>query len=230
MRIALLEDDAAQAAAVRAAVERAGHAVSLFADGDALLRALSRETFDLLLLDWMVPGKSGVEVVRWARGHLPPALPVLMLTSRSTGEDIIEGLEAGADDYVPKPVDPAVLVARITALLRRAYPASDAPVVEIAGFSFEKATGVVTRGGERIELTAKECELALLLFRNIGRPLSRAYLLETVWNRNPDVPTRTLDAHISRVRTKLGLRPDHGFQLGPVYSFGYRLEQLGAEN
>lgn len=229
MRIALLEDDAAQAATVKAVVAAGGHAATLFADGDALVRALSRETFDLLLLDWMVPGKSGVEVVRWARRHLPPGLPVLMLTSRSTGEDIIEGLEAGADDYVPKPVDPPVLLARIAALLRRAYPASDAPVVEIAGFSFEKATGVVTRGGERIELTAKECELALLLFRNLGRPLSRAYLLETVWNRNPDVPTRTLDAHISRVRTKLGLRPENGFQLGPVYSFGYRLEQLGAE-
>jgi len=229
MRIALLEDDAAQAAAVKAAVAGAGHAVTLFADGEALVRALGRETFDLLLLDWMVPGKSGIEVVRWARGHLPPTLPVLMLTSRSTGDDIVEGLAAGADDYVPKPVDPPVLLARIAALLRRAYPASDAPVVEIAGFSFEKATGIVTRGDERFELTAKECELALLLFRNLGRPLSRAYLLETVWNRNPDVPTRTLDAHISRVRTKLGLRPDHGFQLGPVYSFGYRLEQLGAE-
>lgn len=225
MRIAVLEDDPEQGARALQILRDAGHDVYHYADGDAIVRALRRETFDLVMLDWMVPKRTGLEVVEWARANLDAKLPILLVTSRGDSDDIVTGLEAGADDYVVKPFDANVLVARITAALRRAYPAGETPaVVEINGYRFDSTTDVVTVPHGPVQLTAKEFALALLLFQNLSRALSRAYVLERVWGRNPDLPTRTLDAHISRVRTKLNLRPEAGYRLVPVYSYGYRLE------
>jgi DNA-binding response OmpR family regulator len=225
LRIAVLEDDPEQSARAIQILRDAGHDVYHYPDGDAIVRALRRETFDLVMLDWMVPKRSGIEVVRWARANIDSALPILLVTSRGDSDDIVAGLEAGADDYVVKPFDAKVLVARITAALRRAYPAEDAPpIVEIAGFRFDSTTDTVTTPDGPVTLTAKEFALSLLLFQNMSRALSRAYVLERVWGRNPDLPTRTLDAHVSRVRVKLNLRPEAGFRLVPVYSYGYRLE------
>jgi len=120
-----------------------------------------------------------------------------------------------------------VLIARVNALLRRAYPAKAAEGVETFGdYGFNAPAETVSVGGETVNLTAKEFGLALLLFRNTHRALSRAHILEAVWGRNPDLATRTLDMHISRIRTKLNLRPENGFRLSPVYSYGYRLERL----
>lgn len=226
MRIGLLEDDLALAVHVEKSLAAADHTCEHFVDGQTLLRALRRDTFDMLILDWNVPGFSGCEVLQWMKENLENAPPALMLTSRSTEEDIVAGLNAGADDYVIKPVTVAVLLARVDALARRAYPLLPERVEVFDDYSFDTASGTLSRSGEPVNLTAKEFALALMLFRNMHRALSRAYLFEALWGLNPDVPTRTLDVHISNVRTKLNLRPVNGYKLAPIYAYGYRLEAL----
>ena len=181
----------------------------------------------MLVIHWQSPDSSGIEVLRWARERLPASLPVLLMTNQADEDDIVAGLAAGADDYIIKPIRRGELVARIQALLRRAYPTQNAAEqIQFGDYVFETRTGRLTMKGNVIELTQKEFDLALLLFRNIGRPLSRAYILEAVWSRDIEVPSRTMDTHISRIRSKLQLRPENGYRLAPVYSYGYRLEQL----
>jgi DNA-binding response OmpR family regulator len=204
-----------------------GHVVLELRSGRQMLRALRQESFDLVLLDWEVPDLSGLEILKWTRENLDPAPPVIMITARAGESDIVTGLTSGADDYVTKPVQDSVLRARVEAMIRRAYPSPPSRGVEVFGeHVFDLTAGVVTVSGEPVTLKPKEFALALMLFRNLQRPLSRGHLLEAVWGRNPDLPTRTLDAHISRIRIELGLRPDKGLRLSSVYSFGYRLERV----
>lgn len=227
MRIAVLDDDPSQTELVCKILSAAGHVCHPFANGRDILHQLRRESYDMLILDWQVPDVSGPEVTRWAREKLPPNLPILFMTSRSGEDDIVEGLAVGADDYMIKPIRRNELVARVQALLRRAYPSQNATEqIQFGRYVFEIRSGQLTFGGVPVELTQKEFNLALLFFRNLGRPLSRAYILEAVWSRNIEIPSRTMDTHVSRVRSKLELRPENGFRLAPVYSYGYRLEQV----
>jgi DNA-binding response OmpR family regulator len=155
---------------------------------------------------------------------------MLLVTSRTAEADIVEGLAAGADDYLAKPLSPALLAGKIAALLRRAYPLpSGAGTEHHGGFEFDAAGATVRLDGVVIPVTAKEFALALVLFRNLERALSRTYLTDAVWGTEPGVTSRSLDMHISRVRTKLDLRPEHGFRLTPIYSYGYRLERVRVE-
>lgn len=227
MRIAVLDDDRSQTDLVCKVLSSAGHACYSFLSGEEMLNQLRRESFDMLIIDWQVPDLSGADVLRWARGKLTANLPVLFMTSRSGEDDIVAGLAAGADDYMIKPIRRGELVARVQALLRRAYPSQN-PVeqIQFGHYIFETRTGRLSMDGIAIEVTQKEFDLALLFFRNLGRPLSRAYILEVVWARDIEVPSRTMDTHVSRVRSKLQLRPENGFRLAPVYSYGYRLEQI----
>jgi DNA-binding response OmpR family regulator len=227
MRIAVLDDDHSQTDLVCQVLTSAGHTCHSFDSGREMLNRLRRESYDMLIIHWQVPDISGSEVLRWARERLPANLPVLFMTSRSGEDDIVAGLAAGADDYMIKPIRRGELVARVQALLRRAYPAQKAlEQIQFGDYIFEVRTGRLTIKGNPVELTQKEFDLALLFFRNIGRPLSRAYILEAVWARDIEVPSRTMDTHVSRVRSKLQLRPEYGFRLAPVYSYGYRLEQI----
>ncbi|WP_157221175.1 response regulator transcription factor [Flavisphingomonas formosensis] len=227
MRIAILDDEPTLASHVEKIITAAGHVCQVFHSGRRLVNVLHHETFDLLLLDWNVPDLSGIAVLRWMREHLEGHPPVLLLTSRTSEEDIVEGLRMGADDYVLKPVQAAVLLARIEAVLRRAYPSPRVGSIErFDDYLFDTGEESIEWAGRRIAMTSKEFLLALLLFRNQHRALSRAYIFEALWGRNPDLPTRTLDAHISKVRSKLNLRPDNGYKLVPVYAYGYRLEKL----
>jgi len=227
MRIAVLDDDRNQTDLVCQVLGGAGHACHPFQSGRDLLNQLRRESFDMLILDWQVPDLSGAEVLSWAREKLPANLPVLFMTSRSGEDDIIAGLAAGADDYMIKPIRRGELQARVQALLRRAYPSQNAvEQIQFGNFIFETRTSRLTVSGAPVDVTQKEFDLALLFFRNLGRPLSRAYILEAVWDRDVEIPSRTMDTHVSRVRSKLQLRPENGFRLAPVYSYGYRLEQI----
>lgn len=228
MRLAVLEDDPSLSDLIEAVLESAGHTVHLFRDCRSLKVALRQESFDLLLLDWHLPDSEGVEVLAWAREHCDPCPPVIMVTSRSQDSDIVTALEAGADDYITKPIVPQVVLARVAALLRRTYQSSSGTQEREThcGVTFDPNDCAVEIDGRREILTTKEYRLALLLFQNIDRPMSRAHLLEAVWGRNPDLPTRTLDVHVSRLRARLGLRPGSGFKLSPVHSFGYRLEMV----
>lgn len=228
MRIAALEDDRPQSEALARLIVGWGHTCQTFSSAKALIATLRRESFDLLIVDWNLPGMSGLEAIAWAQQNLSEAPPILLLTSRSTEADIVEGLNAGADDYVAKPFEPSVLQARLSALLRRAtFNRRSEPIETFEEFEFDSPSEILRVAGREIDLSPKEFSLARLLFRNLHRTLSRAYILEAVWGRSPDLATRTIDMHVSRIRTKLALRPENGFRLAPVYSYGYRLERFG---
>ena len=229
MRIAVLDSDRSQADLICQVLTSAGHTCQSFDSGKELLSQLRKDSVDMLILDWHVADLSGVEVVRRAKEKLPATTPMMFLTNSSGEDDIVAGIGAGADDYMIKPLRRGELVARVQALLRRAYPSQNgAEQLTFGPYVFETRPGRLLMDGVVIEVTHKEFYLALLFFRNIGRPLSRAYIHEAVWIRETAVPSRTMDTHVSRVRNKLQLRPENGFRLVPVYSYGYRLEKLGA--
>jgi DNA-binding response OmpR family regulator len=224
-RIAIAEDDPDMAAFVSGIVARAGHRASVFQAGDSLLRQLPRETFDLLILDWNMPGASGLDVLSWVQSHLDPAPPVIMLSSRAEKMGVAECLSAGADDYIIKPEVEAVIAARIAAVLRRTAPdTNDQRYHTFGPYVFDQLQGSVGVNGVAVALTAKEFALAKMFFENQNRPISRSYILETVWNSVGDLPTRTLDMHVSRIRAKLELSPENGFRLSTIFGYGYRLE------
>jgi DNA-binding response OmpR family regulator len=225
MRFAIVEDDKAVSDELRQIAESLGHHASAFASAKPFLAALRRETFDLVLLDWHLPDGSGIEILRHLRSSVSATLPVLFITANSAEAAVIEGLTAGADDYITKPAAKAIVVARISALLRRAYAGAAVAEVETFGpYEFHPAIERVKQDGTPVELTSKEFHLALTLFRNRSRALSRTYLMEAVWGQSADVPSRTLDVHLSHVRRKLGLQPANGYRLITVYGYGYRLE------
>lgn len=228
MRIAILEDDPTVAAQLNTILSTAGHHCFVFETGKQLMKFLRGETIDMLLLDWNVPDTSGLEIARWVTDTFEAPPPIVMITVRSVEEDIVTAFRAGVDDYVTKPVQPAVLLARIDAVVRRAYPEPPKDRFEQFGlYRFDVQTAEISVGGEVIPVTMKEFSLALLLFRNLNRSLSRSYIFESVWGGNPNVQTRTVDTHVSKVRAKLKLRADHGFRIVPLYGYGYRLEPTG---
>ncbi|RZT36437.1 response regulator transcription factor [Cupriavidus agavae] len=230
MRIASVEDDAAQAAQIRQLLEEAGFTCASFATGFAFQRALRDQAFDLVLMDWHLPDISGYELVSWVRQHSGRLPPILFLTSRIDEGDIVAGLSVGADDYLGKPLRPAEFLARVRALLRRAYPdaVQDDELIRQGGYVVDARRRTIALAGQPVELSPREFDLALFLFRNMGRLLSRDVVEQAVWGRAMDAGSRTLDTHISRLRIKLALRPEHGVRLSSVYSHGYRFEAAGA--
>ena len=229
MKIAVLEQDRSQADLICQVLSAAGHSCQSFDSAKELLGQLRKDSADMLVMDWNVPDLEGAEVLRRAKEKMAANAPVIFLVGNNAEDDIIAGVTAGADDYLVKPLRRGELVARVSALLRRAYPSQNsAEQLKFGPFTFETRPGRLLKDGSIIDVTQKEFSLALLFFRNIGRPLSRAYIHESVWVRDTDVPSRTMDTHVSRVRNKLHLRPENGFRLVPVYSYGYRLEKLGA--
>lgn len=228
MRVAALDDDIDHLDLVRRSVGAAGHDCLGFERGSELLRALRHESFDLLIVDWQLPDLDGIEVVRRVRQQRSDLLPILFLTSRGDERDVVEGLGAGADDYMVKPIRVLELTARIRALLRRSYPEDASGVLECGGYRLVPRERRISFEGEPIELTPREFELARCLLSQPGRLLSRSHLFGAVWGLQADIPSRTLDTHISSLRSKLRLRPERGFRLSAVYGQGYRLEPVGA--
>jgi len=227
MTIALLEDDPVTAAAVAAVIGAGGWACVCFQRGHDLIQALRTTQFDLFVLDWNLPDVSGLTVLDVIRHRIGPAAPVLLLTSRASEEDVVAGLNAGADDFVTKPFTPMILQARLAALLRRTQPPQEIGGIEQYGaYAFDLPRKLIRVDGVDASVTAKEFQLALLLFRNLGRAVSRHVILESVWGMRADIPTRTLDSHVTRLRSKLALKADNGLQLASVYGFGYRLEEV----
>ena len=231
MRIAYLEDDADQAALIRRWLEGAGHSCHHFDRGHALRRSLARESFDLYILDWHLPDLDGLEVLKEIRARSPRS-PVIFATARGRDDDIAHVLQAGADDYIAKPVRQGELLGRIQAVARRAQgEAAAAPErLELPPFTIERRERRILRGGQPVALTDREYELALFLFQNVGKLLSRSHLQEAVWGLGAKAQTRTVDTHMSRLRSKLGLTEENGWLLASVHQFGYRLERLATRS
>ncbi len=227
MRIVLLEDDQDQANLVRLWLEESGHIVQHFTSAKDFLKEIIRDSYDLVILDWVLPEMSGIEVLRWLRKNLDWHIPILFTTQRESEEDIVYALESGADDYMVKPLKMMEMMARIKVLGRRCSDEHDMKEkLEALPYVVDPHQQTISRNGNPVEMTKKEFDLALFLFRNTGRIISRGHILEAVWGRSPDINTRTVDTHMSRLRNKLQFNQEEGWRLSAVYQHGYRLENL----
>ena len=231
MRVAILEDDPDQAALLSLWLTDAEHTVEAQADAAGFLRAIRRDSFDLYLLDWMLPDMSGIEVLEKLRGEMDDYTPVVIATAKDEEASIVRGLEAGADDYLVKPIRQRELVARVGAVLRRAGAGRlEQDSLDFAPYTLNAAQHSVSLDDETISLTNREFELATFLFRNAGKVISRSHILETIWGiENKAVSTRTVDTHVSRLRKKLKLGAENGWVLAAIYQHGYRMENVSTQ-
>lgn len=202
--ILVVEDETPLVTMLRYNLEKEGYRVAAAADGQEALLLLAEERPDLVLLDWMLPSVSGLELCRQIRRRREwRDLPVVMLTARAEEADRVRGLETGADDYVTKPFSRAELMARIRAVLRRSRPALAEEVLTRGDLSVDTARHRVSRSGRAIELSPTEYRLLLHFMENPGRVFSRDQLLDAVWGRDTYVEERTVDVHIRRLRKAL---------------------------
>lgn len=227
--IALLEDDPTQSAWLQQILLSAGFGCHAYDNGNDLLATLrTSDVFQLLLLDWELPGISGMEVLRWVRANLPSNPPIIFVTSRTLESDLVEGLDAGANDYICKPCRPAELLARIRAQLRpQQSHATPSASFRLGDFSVDTIVRQIQLRGQTIQMTPKEFDLAALFLRHPWRLFSRDDLSALIWNREIPSTSRTLDTHLSNIRKKLQLGPASGALLNASYALGYRLELLG---
>ena len=222
--VLVVEDEPAQMEMVRYNLEAADLKTIVATDGTSALLLLEEENPDLIVLDWMLPELSGIEVCRQIR-QKPEyrSLPVIMLTARGEEADKVRGLETGADDYLVKPFSPAELVARIRALLRRSRPALDAEELSYADVRMDLAAHRVTRNGAPIQLGPTEFRLLRFFLERPGRVFSREQLLDQVWGRDVYVESRTVDVHIRRLRQALNVHGDPDL-IRTVRGAGYALD------
>jgi DNA-binding response OmpR family regulator len=233
-RILIVEDERHLADGLSFNLQAEGHDTVVVGDGDAALALLldARQAFDAVVLDVMLPGKDGFAVAAETRAA-GRYLPILMLTARGRPEDVVQGFSAGADDYLPKPFELAVLIARINGLLRRrrwndrdAAPAAAAhpDSFTFAGRTIDFAAMEIRAGSHTWRLTLMECELLRYLVRNAGQVVSRREILEKVWNLHEDTDTRAIDNFIVRLRRYLDDRPASPRFLLTVRGVGYRFD------
>lgn len=224
--IGLLEDDPEQAVLLASWLEAEGYVVRQFPSAAAFRSRKGVVAIDLLLLDWMLPDATGIEIVQAIRGSASAHLPVIFLTARATEEDIVKGLSEGGDDYIVKPAKRGEFLARVGAVCRRLGVTGDvSEQVDVSPYSIDYKARKLSLNGVEIEMTQREFDLASFLFRRMDRIVGRDALLQSVWNLGSNVSTRTVDTHISRLRKKLELTGAHGWRLAAIYQYGYRLER-----
>ncbi len=225
-RLLLVEDDPALAELLEFRFKAEGYQVTPTPNGDeALLLALEGAP-DLVILDWMIEGTSGIEVCRRLRRDKRTAhVPIIMLTAREAEDDRIRGLDTGADDYVTKPFSPRELIARVGAIMRRIRPALAGEMLSVGDLSLDSTGHRVTRRGSPINLGPTEFRLLKFFMEHPGRVFSRGQLLDAVWGMDSDIELRTVDVHIRRLRKGIELTgvPD---PVRTVRSAGYSLEPV----
>jgi DNA-binding response OmpR family regulator len=222
MRILIVEDDQKLARQLQKGLAEQGHSPTLAFDGHEGLHAAQSEPFDVFVLDVMLPGIDGFSLVRRLRGS-GSGTPILLLTARDTAEDIVMGLDAGADDYLTKPFSFKVLVARLRALSRRKQVEPNMEL-HIADLALDPEKHDVKRAGVSIALTPREFEFLELLVRNSGRVLTRNRLIEAVWGNERDVENNTVDVFIRQLRTKLEPRGTSKL-IHTIRGIGYTLRE-----
>lgn len=217
----VVEDDGSIAELIAYALRGGGFAVETFADGECLLAALADTLPDLLLLDIMLPGLDGLSVLRRVRDSArTAALPVILLTAKSSEYDKVVGLDCGADDYIAKPFGVMELLARVKALLRRTGGTRTDDALTLGALALDPAAHTVTADGEPLALTLKEFELLRCLLEHRGQVMTRDNLLQAVWGYEFEGETRTVDVHIGTLRQKLGA---HAGLVETVRGVGYRV-------
>ena len=225
--VLIVEDEADVVDLLRYNLKRAGFKVIVATSGDAGLASVRTHRPDIVVLDLMLPGMSGLEVCRALKQDAETThIPILMLTAKDEQKDRVKGLETGADDYVGKPFSPRELVLRVQALLRRLRTsAASTSLIELDGLTLDKSSLQARIDGERLELTTTEFKLLITLVNNRGRTLGRDDLLRDVWGYSPGMDTRTVDTHMRRLREKL---LDHAPRLETIRGEGYRFNVQSA--
>ncbi|MBD3689281.1 response regulator transcription factor [Nanchangia anserum] len=228
-RVLIVEDEDAFREPLAYSLTRDGFTVDSVADGHAALTAIDRSTYDLVLLDLMLPGIDGIEVARRLRANPATAhLPIIMVTAKGEVVDRVVGLEMGADDYLAKPYSYRELLARIRALLRRTRQpaaADDESRIVVADLVVDEDRHEVTCAGRRVDMPLREFELLAFLMRNPGIVLTRAQILDRVWGPDYEGETKTLDVHITRLRAKLEADPKNPRRIVTVRGLGYKLAE-----
>jgi two-component system phosphate regulon response regulator PhoB len=222
-RVLVVEDESAIAELISVNLRHAGMLAVLAQDGIAAQQHIDDVLPDVILLDWMLPGQSGLELARrWRTDPRTKTTPILMLTARGDEPDKIAGLDAGADDYITKPFSTQELLARIRAVLRRRAPEQATDVVRMGGLTLDGATHRVTFNDQNIKLGPTEFKLLNFLMHHAERVHSRSQLLDRVWGDHVFIEERTVDVHVKRLREALG---DAGNMVETVRGVGYRITQ-----
>jgi two-component system phosphate regulon response regulator PhoB len=227
-RVLIVEDESALTALLRYNLEREGFDVDEAIDGEEALLTVAEQPPDLIVLDWMLPKLSGIEICRQLRRRPETrTTPIIMLTAKTEASDRVRGLDSGADDYVTKPFSPAELIARVRAVLRRTKPSSTGEALNFADLSMDLIGHRVTRAGRPIHLGPTEFRLLRHLLENPGRVFSREQLLNAAWGRDAYVEPRTVDVHVRRLRKAINLRNERDL-IRTVRAFGYALDDEAA--
>jgi two-component system phosphate regulon response regulator PhoB len=225
-KLLLVEDDSSLAELLEYRFLQAGYSVRMTGDGDEALEMALEDAPDVVILDWMIDGTSGIEVLRrLRRGKGTEHVPIIMLTAREAEDDRIRGLDTGADDYITKPFSPRELLARVSAVLRRVRPALAGEAIEVGDLRLDPVAHRVERGGQILKLGPTEYRLLVFFMEHPRRVFSRAQLLDAVWGNGSEVEERTVDVHIRRLRKAIeadALRDP----IRTVRSAGYALEPV----
>ncbi len=217
MRIAILEDDTHQAQVLAGWLESDGHHCHIDTKGREFYRTLQRDSFDVLIIDWLVPDMSGLEALRRYREAVSAHTPVLLISVKGAEQDVVTALDAGADDYLIKPIRREEFKARVRALNRRRKTRSAAP------FRFDDDRRGVVVGDDLIQMTELEFRLARFLFDHVDEVVSRHHIFDAVWEGKVSRGSRSVDSYVSRIRSKLDLKAPGPWRLESVFQRGYRL-------
>ena len=226
MQIAIVDDDPDIAALMMLWLEEEGHKCTHYSGGHSFIKAIKNNSFDIVLLDWIMPEFDGEQTLKWMKNNEDVDIPVIFVTQKTSEDDVAKILTLGADDYITKPVRHKEMVARVNAVARRTNPQVDDVVINLEPYYIDLTAREVVIEGEKVKLTEKEFKLVHFLFKNIGRLLSRDHILSAVWGYDLGLNTRTVDTHMSRIRKKLNIIPEKGWRLSSIYHQGYRLEHL----